>query len=182
VAAKVQDDHATRAYIGIGSNLDDPVLQVLTAIAALARLPRTQVARCSRLYRSPPLGPQEQPDYVNAVAAIDTGLTAQALLAELQSLERRQGRRPSAERWGPRCIDLDILVFGVVELHSAELAIPHPGLRGRDFVLWPLFEIAPDLEVPGAGPLAELLQSCPQRGLACLDRVSSRLLAESAVA
>jgi len=146
------------AYIGLGSNLDDPQAQVRGALEALAELPGTRLVATSRLYRNPPMGPQDQPDYVNAVAAVSTQLEAGALLAELQAIERARGRVRGAERWGPRRIDLDLLVYGDAHIERSGLSVPHPGIAARAFVLVPLAEIAPNLEIPTLGPVDRLLR------------------------
>jgi 2-amino-4-hydroxy-6-hydroxymethyldihydropteridine diphosphokinase len=145
------------AYIGLGSNLSDPAAQVRQALAALARLPRTLCIAVSRLYGSRPLGPVTQPDFVNAVAGVLTQLTALELLRQLRDLEVQAGRPAEHEHWGPRVIDLDVLVFGREQCTSTELVLPHPGVVERNFVLYPLADIAPDLEVPGTGRVRELL-------------------------
>jgi 2-amino-4-hydroxy-6-hydroxymethyldihydropteridine diphosphokinase len=145
------------AYVAIGSNLDDPRAQVERAFAALDRLPATRCVLRSSLYRSAPLGPVAQPDFVNAVAGLLTELEPAPLLAALQDLERSLGRERPALRWGPRRIDLDLLVHGGSRLESDELTLPHPGIAERAFVLVPLAEFAPDLVVPGLGPVRELL-------------------------
>lgn len=150
------------AYIGLGSNLDDPDDQVRSACAELAATDDIQLVTVSSLYRSAPLGPADQPDYANAVAEIATSLTAEALLDALQHIENCHGRRRGAARWGPRTLDLDILLFGENIINTKRLIIPHPGLYERAFVLYPLQEIAPALVVPGRGPLAQLLQACPR--------------------
>ena len=153
-----------RAYIGLGSNLDDPRQQVSSALNELGRLPETSLVDASSLYRSPPLGPPGQPDYVNAVAALETGLAPAPLLAALQALEQRHGR-VRAERWGPRTLDLDILVYGDLQSDDPELTLPHPQLARRDFVLVPLHEIAPELEICGLGRVVDLLAGLPQTTL-----------------
>jgi 2-amino-4-hydroxy-6-hydroxymethyldihydropteridine diphosphokinase len=145
------------AYIGLGSNLSDPAGQVRQALAALAQLPRTLPMASSRLYGSRPMGPVTQPDFVNAVAGVLTQLTALELLRQLRSLEGRAGRPAEHEHWGPRVIDLDLLVFGREQCTSTELVLPHPGVVERNFVLYPLADIAPDLDVPGSGRVRELL-------------------------
>jgi len=150
---------ATRipSYIGIGSNLDDPARQVRDAIAGLRELPDTTVQGVSSLYRNPPMGPPDQPDFVNAVVVLLTGLAPRTLLNELQDMERRHGRdRSGGERWGPRRIDLDILTYGSDTIAEPGLTIPHPGIPERNFVLFPLLEVAPDLDVPGHGPVRRL--------------------------
>jgi len=157
------------AYIGLGSNLDDPKHHIRGAMEALARLPNTTLIRPSSLYRSAPMGPQDQPEYVNAVAALQTSLSPWELMAALQAIERQHGRVRGAVKWGPRTLDLDLLLYGDMKIHETALTVPHPGLPERPFVLYPLAEIAPGLEIPGKGSLEALLQSCPLHGLARLD-------------
>lgn len=159
----------TNVYVGIGSNLQQPVHQVQQAIQALKQLPDTRLLTHSRLYHSRPLGPQDQPDFVNAVAAIETQLTATALLHQLQEIEQAQGRVRNGRRWGPRTLDLDILLYGDEIINLPQLNVPHPGLHQRNFVLYPLHEIAPDLVVPGRGALATLLAQCSPIGLEPVD-------------
>jgi len=149
-----------RTYIGIGSNLADPESQVMRALAELDEIPDCCCVKQSSLYHSKPLGPQDQPDFVNAVAALDAALPAERLLEELQRIENRHGRARSGPRWGPRTLDLDLLVYGDAILASETLTVPHPGLLERDFVLCPLYEIAPDLEVPGRGPIEAYIAGC----------------------
>jgi len=144
------------AYVGLGSNLHDPPQQLRRALAALATLPVTRLVRQSPLYGSRPFGPVSQPDFCNAAAGLLTQLDAAALLAELRALEQQQGRTPGAERWGPRVIDLDLLVYGSERRSDAALTLPHPGIAERSFVLQPLCDIAPDLMVPGLGTVAVL--------------------------
>lgn len=157
------------AYIGLGSNLGDPAGRIRGALADLASLPRTHVLQASSFYRSPPLGPSDQPDYVNAVAALDTGLAPAALLDALQALEAKHGRVRDGRRWGPRTLDLDLLLYGDTQLATPRLTVPHPGLPQRAFVLYPLAEIAPDLQVPGLGSVQALLAHCPQAGLELME-------------
>ena len=157
-----------RCYVGLGSNLDDPRAQVERALAALGGLPGTALVTASPRYLSTPLGPQDQPDYVNAVAALDTDLAPLALLGELQGLEQAHGR-VRGRHWGERTLDLDLLLYGELQFASALLTIPHPGLSSRDFVLYPLADIAPpELPIPGLGRLDELLARCPKRHLKAL--------------
>ncbi len=144
------------AYVGIGSNLDDPRAQVVRAIERVASLPGVWLALRSRLYGSRPLGPADQPDFVNAVIGILTRLDPPALLAELRALESAAGRPALRERWGPRVLDLDLLVYGRERRSDPELTLPHPGIVQRSFVLYPLADIAPDLDVPGMGRIADL--------------------------
>jgi len=157
------------AYLGVGSNLEGPAEQVRAAVSELARLPATRLVQVSRLYRNPPLGGLPQPDYVNAVAAVLTTLEPTALLDHLQALERAHGRHRSAgERWAPRVLDLDLLVFGERVLKSPHITVPHPGIPSRNFVLFPLLEIAPELRVPGVGTVGNLARAVSPAGLAPL--------------
>ena len=146
-----------RVYIGIGSNLDSPRLQVETAIAELRRLPDSNWVKCSPIYRSQPVGPQDQPDYVNAVAAIETETEAEVLLDTLQTIEQRHGRRRDGQRWGARTLDLDILLYGDEHISTDRLQVPHPEMQRRGFVLKPLHDIEPSLMIPGLGSLESLL-------------------------
>jgi 2-amino-4-hydroxy-6-hydroxymethyldihydropteridine diphosphokinase len=134
----------TIAYVGIGSNLDDPQAQVTRAFDELAGLPRTRLKARSSLYRSAPVGHAEQPDFINAVAALDTELSPDTLLRGLQQIENRHGRKRSFAN-APRTLDLDLLLFGSARIDTGELQIPHPRMHQRAFVLQPLLEIAPDL-------------------------------------
>lgn len=143
------------AYIGLGSNLDDPRRQIEKAISMLGELADTVVEARSSLYRSAPFGPVPQPDFVNAAAILSTSLGVRELLAQLQTIEHDIGRRP-AVRWGPRIIDLDLLVYADLVIDEAGLTIPHPGIAERNFVLLPLREIAPELLIPGLGRLADI--------------------------
>jgi 2-amino-4-hydroxy-6-hydroxymethyldihydropteridine diphosphokinase len=144
--------------IGIGSNLDDPEAQVRQALRALETVDSTRVTAVSSLYRNPPMGPADQPDYVNAVAILLTALPPRTLLQQLQALEQRQGRvRESHDRWGPRRLDLDILTYGKQTISEPGLQIPHPGISERNFVLFPLLEIAPQLHIPGLGCVSDLV-------------------------
>lgn len=145
------------AYVALGSNLDDPRVQVERALAALADLPDTRLVLSSSLYRTRPFGPVAQSDFVNAVAGVLTQLDPAALLAQLKALEARLGRERPVVRWGPRRIDLDLLVHGAARIAEPALEVPHPGIAERAFVLVPLAEIAPDLAVPGRGRVRDLL-------------------------
>jgi 2-amino-4-hydroxy-6-hydroxymethyldihydropteridine diphosphokinase len=157
------------AYIGLGSNLATPEAQINTARNAITDLPGVSEVAFSSLYRSPPMGPQDQPDYINAVMAIKTDLSAIELLRCLQQIELDHGRVRKDERWGARTLDLDILLYGQQIIDQPDLIVPHYGLAERAFVLYPLQEIAPELEVPGKGEMAELLASCPLDGLVRLS-------------
>jgi 2-amino-4-hydroxy-6-hydroxymethyldihydropteridine diphosphokinase len=153
------------AYIGVGSNLADPHRQVTNACTRLGELSLTRVVLTSPLYRSRPLGPVAQPDFVNAVAALLTQLTSPTLLAALRALETALGRPPRHERWGPRIIDLDLLSYGREQRSDADLTLPHPGIVERNFVLYPLADIAPDLDIPGLGRVTELKGRVTSAGL-----------------
>jgi 2-amino-4-hydroxy-6-hydroxymethyldihydropteridine diphosphokinase len=158
-----------RVYIGLGSNLADPLTQLRSALTALAALPQTSLVAQSSFYASDPLGPADQPRYVNAVAALDTQLSALELLDALQTIELEQGRMRKAERWGPRTLDLDILLFGERQLDEPRLTVPHYHMHARAFVLYPLAEIAPQLRLPDGRALGELLAACPAEGLERID-------------
>lgn len=144
------------AYVALGSNLAGPRRQVETAFDALAALPDTRLVRRSGLWRSTPLGPQDQPHFVNAAAGLLTRLGPRDLLAQLKSLEQRLGRTQPVARWGPRVIDLDLLVYGDRQFAEPGLTLPHPGLPERNFVLYPLSEIAAELWVPGLDRVGRL--------------------------
>ena len=137
----------TTAFVGLGSNLADPVRQIETALQELDRLPHTRVVKRSSLHRTAPVGYAHQPDFINAVAQLETGLPAERLLDELQALEARHGRERSFPN-APRTLDLDLLLYGQLVLNTKRLTVPHPRMRERQFVLAPLREIAPDLEIP----------------------------------
>ncbi|NEY29392.1 2-amino-4-hydroxy-6-hydroxymethyldihydropteridine diphosphokinase [Escherichia coli] len=138
----------TRVYIALGSNLANPLHQVQSALNALAELPQTKLIATSSLYRTPPLGPQDQPDYLNAVVALDTDLSAENLLDHTQKIELEHGRVRKDERWGPRTLDLDILLFGDEIINTERLTVPHYDMKNRQFMLYPLAEIAPELHFP----------------------------------
>jgi 2-amino-4-hydroxy-6-hydroxymethyldihydropteridine diphosphokinase len=161
-------------FVGLGSNLEHPRQQIRNAMRALDRIPRTRVVADSGLYLSkplvPPSGPITQPDYYNAVAKMETWLTPDQLLAQLHMIEQAQ-RRKREQRWGPRTIDLDILLFDDLEMDSASLTVPHPGLHQREFVLYPLSNIDDSLEIPGRGMLRQLIQRCPRNGLQYLGTI-----------
>lgn len=153
------------AFIGLGSNLDDPVAQVKQARGLIGQSDNIWELAFSSLYKSSPMGPVEQSDYVNAVMAVETTLTAFELLRVMQEIENRQGRARTGNKWGPRTLDLDLLLYGQEVIKTAELTVPHYGFSERAFVLYPLAEIFPDLHIPTRGSLKELLQCCPQNGL-----------------
>ena len=153
------------AYVGVGSNLSDPAGQVRSALDALAKLPGTRLVIASPLYRTRPFGEVVQPAFVNAVAGLLTQRSPEELLSDLRALERTLGREPPRERWGPRLIDLDLLVVGRETRATDSLTLPHAGIRERDIVLQPLADVAPDLEVPGLGRVAVLRDRVANRGI-----------------
>ncbi len=157
------------AYIGIGSNLDGPVQQVEDAIEELGHLPLSRCELVSSLYANPPMGSQDQPDYVNAVVELHTRLQPHDLLAELQSIENRHDRKRGDVQWGPRTLDLDILLYGKQELNTADLRIPHPGAHERAFVLYPLLELRDGLSIPGKGEIKELVKQVPKGRMQRVD-------------
>jgi 2-amino-4-hydroxy-6-hydroxymethyldihydropteridine diphosphokinase len=144
------------AFIAIGANLNDPERRVREGVAALAGLPDTELVRASSLYRSAPVGYRDQPDFINAVAEVRTGLSARALLEALLALEVSRGRVRTFLN-APRTLDLDIVVFGDLEIHEPGLTVPHPRMQDRAFVVVPLAEIAPEAMVPGRGRARELV-------------------------
>ena len=147
----------TRVYIALGSNLANPLHQVQSALNALAELPQTKLTATSSLYRTPPLGPQDQPDYLNAVVALDTDLSAENLLDHTQKIELEHGRVRKDERWGPRTLDLDILLFGDEIINTERLTVPHYDMKNRQFMLYPLAEIAPELHFPSGESLQSVV-------------------------
>ena len=153
------------AYVGLGSNLTEPEAQIKTARQVINDLDNVQEQAFSSLYRSPPMGPQDQPDYVNAVMGIKTDLPAMELLRSLQKIELDQGRVRKDERWGARTLDLDILLYGEQVIDLPDLLVPHYGLAERAFVLYPLQEIAPAIQIPGKGAIADLVRLCSLAGL-----------------
>lgn len=146
-----------RAYLALGSNLADPLHQVRAALDALAALPQTRLLTTSSLYRTPPYGPPDQPDYLNAAVLLETTLAPEALLDLTQRIELEQGRVRKDERWGPRTLDLDIMLFGNLTLNTPRLTVPHYDMHNRAFMLVPLFEIAPDLIFPDGTSLKSLI-------------------------
>ena len=157
------------AYVGLGSNLDDPRARIAEACASLAGLPGSWFVLRSSLYRTPPFGPVAQPDFVNAVAALLTQLPPHELLASLKQIETSMGRTAPIVRWGPRRIDLDLLAYGDVTLEEPGLTLPHPGIAERAFVLVPLAEFAPDLLVPRVGRASRLLGRVDSSAVVRLD-------------
>lgn len=151
------------AFIGLGSNLDEPREQVRRGIAALGALAHSRLLRQSSLYASPPMGPQDQPDFINAVVELETRLPPERLLERLQLIEFAQGRT-RGRKWGPRTLDLDLLLYGAEKISTPSLSVPHPGLPERPFVLYPLAELAPALHVPDLGSTATLVARTPPAG------------------
>jgi 2-amino-4-hydroxy-6-hydroxymethyldihydropteridine diphosphokinase len=156
------------AYVGVGSNVEGPRVQVLKAVEALRGLPATKVVLVSRLYATKPFGPVAQPDFVNAAVGVLTQLEARALLDALKAIETTFGRPAVHEKWGPRVIDLDLLVYGRERIAEPGLTVPHPGIPERNFVLYPLADIAPDLDVPGLGRVAALRERVAPDGVRLL--------------
>lgn len=154
----------TQAYIALGSNLNNPVLQVQNAINAIASLPASQLLSTSSFYRTPPYGPK-QPDYLNAVVTLETQLSPETLLDHTQCIERKQGRIRKAERWGARSLDLDILLFGDLTFDSERLTIPHYDMKNRAFMLLPLLETAPTLCFPDGIPVATYLAQLDSKAI-----------------
>ena len=156
------------AYIALGSNLDGPLTQIELAFKALAEAPGCRLIARSRLYQTQPLGPQDQPEFINAAAGLLTKLDPRALLVELKRIERALGREQPVVRWGPRRIDLDLLVYADAQIAEPDLTVPHLGLPERNFVLYPLRDIAPELLVPGRGRVSQLAAGVGAAGLALL--------------
>ena len=166
----MSEPNQVTAYVGLGSNLEQPRQQLTEALSELAGLSGCRLAAHSSLYLSPPMGPADQPDYVNAVASIVTRLSAESLLDALQAIENRHGRVRAGERWGPRTLDLDLLLFGGSRIQTERLQVPHPRMAERAFVLVPLAEIAPgELQIPGLGQLDDLLSMLSEDAVERLD-------------
>jgi len=160
------------AYVGIGSNLGNPVQHVHQAMEDIASEEGIRCVARSSLYRSAPMGPADQPDFINAVVALLTTLSARELLHRMQAIESAHGRVRGRERWGPRTLDLDLLVYGADRIDDPDLTVPHPGIVERNFVLLPLAELAPDLDVPGLGS-ARLLASRLDDQASALEKLDS---------
>ncbi|MCB1663015.1 MAG: 2-amino-4-hydroxy-6-hydroxymethyldihydropteridine diphosphokinase [Pseudomonadales bacterium] len=165
---------STPVYIGLGSNLNDPAAQLRRALHQLQQLPKSQFLALSKIYQSSPIGPENQPDYLNAVVLVNTQLSPEQLLDYLQHIERLQ-RRIRTIHWGPRTIDLDILLFGQQQIHTDRLTIPHSQMHLRDFVLIPLLDISPNLILPNGVTLIELAKSANQSGLQAIATASEFL-------
>lgn len=170
-------------FIGMGSNMNNPVSQLQTALNSIAQLNQSELIRCSSLYQSSAIGPGKQEDYINAVIEIQTSLPPLTLLAALQAIENQQGRKREL-RWGPRTLDLDILLYGSQLISSEQLTVPHKELINRNFVLYPLAEIAPNLFLPNNVSLSSLLANCPFEGIkridVLIDSLTKNELSESA--
>ena len=154
-----------KAWLGLGSNLQEPVMQLQQALRRLGETTGLKVLRTSSFYRTPPWGDEQQDDFINAVVQIETSLEPIPLLHVLQSIENVMGRQRSGRRWGPRTIDIDLLLYGKQQFQSAELEIPHPRMFERAFVLKPLSELDAELEIDGHGTVGELLQDLDCRGI-----------------
>ena len=152
------------AFIGLGSNLEQPAAQLARAVSELAGLPKSTLVAQSPFYASRPVGPQDQPDFVNGAVHLRTDLSAHELLDCLQAIEQAHGRE-RLRHWGPRTLDLDLLLFGQVTLKDARLTVPHAELANRDFVLQPLLDLAPELALPDGTTVAELRRDCPDNQL-----------------
>ncbi len=161
-----------QCFVALGSNLGDPLVQVMKAVEALQHLPDTRLLALSSFYRSVAIGPGVQPDYINGVAELDTGLTPHQLLVQLQQIEQ-QHKRVRTERWGPRTLDLDILLFGDQLLDEADLTIPHPRMQERNFVLYPLLSLVSEWQFPDGRSLSDLIKKCSDEGLSLVDEYSS---------
>lgn len=156
---------AVRACIGLGANLGDPERAVRDALLALAALPESRLLASSRLYRTPAWGRIDQPDYINAAALLETRLAAEALLVHLLDIERQAGRVRDGVRWGPRLLDLDVLLYGDQSIDTHGLRVPHPHLHARAFALVPLAEIAAEAPFPGHGSVGEALRRIDLQGV-----------------
>ena len=158
-----------KTYIAIGSNLDDPIKQVKSAIQQLSKLPKTQLISVSQLYQSAPIDSDDQPNYINAVAKLETSLPAHDLLTELERIEFAHGRTRNVRRWGPRTLDLDLILFDNLAINTSRLIVPHPEFHKRAFVLIPLHEIEPELALPSGKKLQELIDELPEKNLFVID-------------
>jgi len=160
------------AYVALGANLGDPLATIAAAIAALADMPATRLLTASSLYRTAPVGLKHQPDFINAVVALETGLTPQDLLEALFAIEAQFGRSRSVPN-APRTLDLDLLLYGDATLAAPRLTLPHPRMHQRAFVLVPLLEIAPACGIPGLGPARDFLQACRDQSVARISHVAT---------
>jgi 2-amino-4-hydroxy-6-hydroxymethyldihydropteridine diphosphokinase len=158
-------------YIGLGSNLDDPLSQLKRSVESIKKISGLNFIGISGFYRSAPMGPQDQPDYINAVVKIETDLPAEKVLDELQRIENEHGR-VRKQHWGARTLDLDILLYGTDEINTERLTVPHSGISQRNFVLYPLNDLVNEnFEIPNVGKIDNLLASCAMDGITRLDKV-----------
>ncbi len=158
IAVKEKSDRVRGVYIGLGSNIENPVLQIQKAIATIDEISGVKVLMNSGVFKSKPMGPEDQPDYLNAVVEIETGLGAEALLESCQKIEQLQGRIKK-RHWGERTIDLDILLYDDQIIKTDDLTVPHPGICSRDFVYLPLLKLNPELQISGKGMLKNIVES-----------------------
>jgi len=158
-----------RVYIGLGSNLENPLQQVQSALLELKALAAESTVDVSPYYLTKPVGPQDQPDFINAVASFDTELEANSLLDRLFDIEGKHHRQRQGEQWGPRTLDLDLLLYGDEAINSERLTVPHPRMHERAFVLQPLIDIAPECQIPGRGFVSVLLEACDSSGIEVFD-------------
>lgn len=161
----MNSERLNRIFIGLGANLDEPEKQINRALESISKVPGCTLVKSSSFYRSAPMGPQDQDDYINAVAEIKSELPALELLDKLQEIEQLQGRVRKEERWGPRTLDLDILLIGNKIINTARLTVPHYGIKLRNFVLVPLLEIAPELKLPDGESVASLVDAVGHHGI-----------------
>ena len=160
---------AVTAYIGLGSNQGDAVSNICSGVTHIKEIHHTTYSACSSLYRSAPVGYLDQADFVNAVCQLDTELSAAELLQALQEVENRAGRRRDGVRWGPRILDLDLLLYGNTVMRTESLELPHPRMHERAFVLYPLQEIAPAMDIPGRGNINKLVELCASQICSRID-------------
>ena len=172
---KIRQNHWYPVYVGLGSNLDTPTRQLQSAFEFLAQIPRSRLVQRSALYRSAPFGGIEQPDFVNAAAALLTQLDARQFLRELQRIEKQRGRKRDDVRWGPRVLDLDLLVYSNQQINDDELTVPHPGIGERNFVLLPLGEVAPELTIPGLGRMANIAVDSDDATISRIESKATRV-------
>lgn len=159
-----------QAYIGLGSNLANPTSQIRSGFTELSRITQSHVEACSSLYRTAPVGRQDQPDFINAVCRLRTKLAPTVLMQMLLEIEQRHGRVREGEQGGPRTLDLDLLLYGSETIQTEKLTVPHPRLHERAFVLYPLFELEPALEIPSHGTVRELLKNRSGQTVQKLDK------------
>lgn len=158
----------TRVYIGLGANLNKPKQTIEQAIAELDSIPDSKVIAVSKIYSSTPMGPSDQPDYINAVALLETSLSAHQLFSHTCRIEQLHGRTRTGEHWGPRTLDLDILLFGNEKINDEQLTIPHYGLKEREFVIYPMLDIDPDLTLPCGTQIQSLTEHVPLNGMTAI--------------